>query len=150
MASRSIQDRFLAKVSKTDTCWLWQAAVRGKHSYGAFWLDGRQQPAHRVMWVLTHGPIPDGLLVLHRCDVPLCVNPDHLFLGATVDNVRDMTEKGRRASTRGDANGNAKLTERDVLSIRADTRLQRVIAADYGVTQSLVSQLKRRAAWVHL
>jgi hypothetical protein len=87
-------ERFWAKVEKTDSCWPWRAGVNkeyGEFNFGNNWM----RQAHRVAWELTHGPIPDGLCVLHKCDVPLCVNPDHLFLGTKLDNVRDMIAKGR-------------------------------------------------------
>ena len=90
--------RFWTKVEKTEGCWLWRGALSRK-GYGSFRADaigGRQ--SHRVAWELTHGPIPDGLFVLHRCDTPRCVNPAHLWLGTAADNSRDMALKGRAAS----------------------------------------------------
>lgn len=93
-----IQARFWAKVKKGEGCWLWTASLRNK-GYGAFAyrLNRRviQDRAHRFSWLLAFGPVPDGLFVLHRCDTPACVRPDHLFLGTNADNVRDMMAKGR-------------------------------------------------------
>lgn len=100
----SPEDRFWMKVNKTDGCWLWTAATFA-YGYGIFRVDGRNQYAHRVAWELTNGPIPDGLSCLHRCDVPGCVNPDHLFLGTQGDNARDRNAKGRAASKKGPLNG---------------------------------------------
>jgi len=85
---------FWAEVEKTDGCWLWRAAL-STNGYGQTSRDGVQIRAHRLAWELERGPIPVGLLVLHRCDVPTCVNPDHLFLGTNKDNSRDMAAKGR-------------------------------------------------------
>jgi hypothetical protein len=98
-----IQDRFWSKVkiSTADACWLWQAAtIRGYGQIGSGGHPKRPLYAHRVAWELTHGAIPDDLNVLHRCDVPLCVNPAHLFLGTQHDNLADMVAKGRDRWTR--------------------------------------------------
>lgn len=79
-------------------CWLW-AGKRGPngYAYGAIWCDGKRKTAslHRVAYSVFHGPIPDGMLVLHRCDVRSCLNPAHLFLGTQADNMTDMVTKGR-------------------------------------------------------
>lgn len=88
--------RFEAKINKTDSCWLWTAA-KYVDGYGAFRLRDprRQERAHRVAWQIYHGPIPSGQHVLHRCDVRECVNPEHLWLGTNLDNIRDRQRKGR-------------------------------------------------------
>ena len=108
----SPESRFWSRVDKNGSlpphmphlgpCWVW---VGGTFSsgYGSFWLSGRSSHAHRVAWELTYGKIPDGLFVLHCCDRPLCVRPEHLFIGTHADNVRDRDEKGRQA--RGDRSG---------------------------------------------
>jgi hypothetical protein len=87
-------DRFWEKVDKSGDCWLW-TGHRGCKGYGAAWAEGRHQAAHRVSWELAFGAIPDGLHVLHHCDNPPCVNPDHLWLGTNSDNQRDCVAKGR-------------------------------------------------------
>jgi hypothetical protein len=97
-----MEARFWAKVNKTESCWLWMAKCSYK-GYGYFWLDGRMQYAHRVVWTLVNGSIPDKLHVLHTCDTPACVNPAHLFLGTNADNVADREAKGR--TVRGDQAG---------------------------------------------
>lgn len=94
-----LERRFWSKVDKSagdSGCWLWMAA-RNARGYGCVGRDvGRGYwLAHRVSWELANGPIPDGLFVLHRCDVPSCVNPHHLFVGTNADNMRDMALKGR-------------------------------------------------------
>lgn len=94
----STEERFWRQVEKgagDDDCWLWVRATTSQGRYGYFKWQNRSWQAHRAAWTLTHGPIPDGLVVCHRCDVTLCVRPDHLFLGTQADNVRDMWEKGR-------------------------------------------------------
>jgi hypothetical protein len=127
---------FWENVDKTGDCWLWTASLRGA-GYGQVRYKGKQQIAHRVAWILTHGPIPDGMLVRHKCDVLRCVRPDHLELGTHADNTRDMDERGRR--------GTRKLTDEQVQDIRKRLEkgdLQRNIAVDYNVTSSLISQIK--------
>jgi len=99
-----IAERFWNRVDKTDLnkvgetggCWLWSGAVNA-YGYGIVSKDRRPRRAHRVAWELTHGPIPSGFCVLHRCDNPPCVNPEHLFLGSKKDNMADKIRKGRQA-----------------------------------------------------
>src|SRR5262249_35443379 len=127
-------------------CWLWTGAVFN-HGYGSACITRmKRTTAHRIAWMIFNGPIPDGLDVLHKCDVPLCVNPDHLFLGTAGDNVRDMYSKGRHASTRlhGRQNGFAKLTAEQAAAIRGDTRPQRVIASTYGIHVNTIYKIKTR------
>lgn len=90
----SVEKRFWDKVNTSGECWLWTASVDTK-DYGKFYLAPRLQSAHRVSFMLAYGEIPEGLMVLHRCDVPRCVRPIHLFLGTASDNAQDMLHKGR-------------------------------------------------------
>lgn len=87
-------DRFWSHVDKSGDCWIWTAAKK-RRDYGGFVLHGKGRYAHRVSWQITYGDIPDGMNVLHHCDNPSCVNPNHLFLGNQSDNARDMVSKGR-------------------------------------------------------
>lgn len=121
--------------------------------------------AHRVAWQLTNGQIPAGMLVCHRCDVPLCVNPDHLFLGTAKENTQDMMRKGRHGCGRGDKHMSrtrpesvprgerhwrARLTEAQVVDARArqaSGETQASIAVDLGVSQSAISLLVSRKRW---
>jgi hypothetical protein len=86
-------DRFMGKVNKTDTCWLWTAGVKGR--YGSFSYNGKDVAAHRWIYEHHNGEIPKGLVVMHTCDNTLCVNPSHLVLGTQRDNMMDMVIKGR-------------------------------------------------------
>ena len=83
-------------------CWLWLAAC-DREGYGKIFDKQTQKTvgAHRHAWAVAHGPIPNGLCVLHRCDIPACVNPDHLFLGTRLDNARDRAAKGRNPVPKG-------------------------------------------------
>lgn len=94
--AREIQDRFWPKikVAGPDECWLWQAKSRLRE-YGQFRAWGRPQYAHRIAYALGKGDLPEGAFVLHRCDTPLCCNPNHLFLGDQAANMRDRFAKGR-------------------------------------------------------
>ena len=80
-------------LDENTKCWLWnRGRLNRPFDYGRY----RGQPAHRAVWVLFNGPIPDGMLICHHCDNPPCINPDHLFLGTDADNVQDAIDKGRR------------------------------------------------------
>jgi hypothetical protein len=106
--------------------------------------------AHRISWEIHRGPIPPGLHVCHKCDTPSCVNPDHLFLGTAADNMADKCAKGRGNFRRGMTSGRAKLTDADVVAIRADRRLQAEIAEAYGVSNPIISRIKSRKIWAHV
>lgn len=90
----NLAERFWAKVERTEECWFWTAA-RNRAGYGNFWANGSYVNAHVMAYKLAVGDVPIGMFVLHRCDNPACVRPDHLFIGEPVDNTRDMIQKGR-------------------------------------------------------
>jgi hypothetical protein len=94
-----IEKRFWSKVKKVDGCWEW-IGVKARNGYGLFTVSGRRLGAHRVVYTLIRGEIPEGFCVLHQCDNPGCVNPEHLFLGTNADNVADRNAKGRTARGR--------------------------------------------------
>lgn len=151
--------RFWRKVAIGDSlmCWEW-SAHRGSNTpgrnYGKFGVDGQNCFAHRVAWVLTHGPIPEGMDVLHACDNPPCVNPAHLYLGTHSDNMRDRSARGRMPSMSGSRHPEAILTEDDVLKIRerwrAGERPAASIAADFPVTKECVYAIVYYRSWTHV
>jgi hypothetical protein len=124
-------------------CQLWLGSGIA-FGHGRMRWDGRLQLAHRLAWKAHRGPIPDGLMVCHRCDVPSCINPAHLFLGDNRANIQDMYDKGRRIMSRGANGPNARLTDDQVRAIRSDARPQRLIAADFGIHIQTVSNIKTR------
>ena len=145
-------DIFWANAEKSDGCWRWKGQL-DPYGYGHTKYQGHRQGAHRVAWQLAYGPIPVGLYVLHHCDNPRCVRPEHLFIGTQAENIRDMIEKGRFAVTLGEQQGGAKLTARQVAEIRRLAQegwTNRAIAPLFGVTQSNVSRVVRRNTWGHV
>lgn len=163
-----LADRFWSRVQKADGCWLWTGTVN-RHGYGQISSGASRRTllAPRVSWELANGPIPDGLCVLHRCDIPGCVRPEHLFLGTKADNVRDMTAKARQAvgeqhgrrtrperTARGEQQGLAKLTDETVREARARYAAGGVsfptLARDYGVSLRAIWLAVRRRTWTHI
>jgi hypothetical protein len=132
-------DTFWPRVDKGEGCWLWTGGVEGG-GYGSIKKKGHHL-AHRFSWELHYGEIPDGLYVCHKCDNPPCVRPDHLFLGTHQDNMRDMAEKGRRRSGR----GNTKLTKQQVAAIRSRYSPGAVtyeqLGAEYGVSSGAINHI---------
>lgn len=89
-------DRLHARMVQAKSgCWEWTGASDGRRGYGMISYQNQRWSTHRLMWALTNGPIPDGMHVLHRCDNPPCMNPDHLWLGTALDNCHDKLAKGR-------------------------------------------------------
>jgi hypothetical protein len=138
---------FLAAHAGIEGCWIWPH-WKDRDGYGRTTFHQKTAIAHRIAYVLTYGPIPLGVYVLHRCDTPPCCNPHHLFLGTQRENCADAKSKDRH--TRGERNGSSKLTPTQVIAIRADRRRQIDIAATYNIRQTTVSEIKLRHRWSHL
>jgi hypothetical protein len=151
--SKTLAIRFWKKVRKAETCWFWTAATKA-NGYGTIGRGGRgkgMEYAHRVSWEIHNGPVPKGLMVLHKCDVRACVNPDHLFLGTCDDNLKDCAAKGRMHP--GEKNAGHKLKEQDVRLVRqlaASGIVHRLIAQAFGISRGQVGRIVDRTKWRHV
>lgn len=146
-------ERFWRRVEKTEGCWYWRGAL-DRPGYGMTGFGGTGNKAHRFSYELHYGPIPNGLLVCHKCDNPPCVNPEHLFVGTNADNIADMIAKGRAAIRKGELHHKAKLKDADVLSIRERYSQggmpERGLATIYGVSSSTIDDIVHYRRWKHI
>lgn len=172
-----VKERFFRYVSKSDGCWEWIGTKAGrKPSYGIFRIGShRRFYAHRISWTIHHSEIPESLFVLHKCDHPICVNPNHLFFGTQSDNMRDMHEKGRFVSgprlhpermrrgdnhgsrlhpekvARGELHSNAKLALDNVREIRLRYSWRDCtfanLAQEFGVAESTIFRIVNGTRW---
>jgi hypothetical protein len=157
----SVEERFWSKVNKNGPimpnmktrCWVWTAGLWGG-GYGCFYPRPELGtiPAHRFVWELHKGPIPEGLYACHKCDNPACVRPGHLFLGTQKDNAEDREAKGRgNHAVIGSFNGSAKLTER--LAVKAIEMYStgkfthKKIAERLGVSESAIRNIIHGITW---
>lgn len=170
-------EKFWSRVTKTEDCWLWTGS-KWSTGYGRFPIRGVYVGAHRIAWMLRNGGELPALCVLHHCDVPLCVNPDHLFLGTHADNINDRDAKGR--TTQGDShwtrlhpekvvrgdihwtkkrpptgeeNGRAKLNGASVIEIRrlrASGVSAEVLAARFRMDRSSIFRILGGTRWKHV
>lgn len=140
--ARSIRN-FWDKVEKTNHCWLWIGSIN-LDGYGNFWSENRSEKAHRFSYLIHFGEIPKGKSVLHKCDNPRCVNPDHIYIGTQSDNMKDRSARGR-IDLKGIKNPNCKLSTEQVLEIRhlrnKEKWTQSRIAKKFSIAQSHVSKL---------
>jgi hypothetical protein len=135
-------------VNPTTACWEW-LGVR-ENGYGRIRWLGKMVATHRLAWALTHGPVPPGMVVCHRCDVRQCCNPDHLFVGSVSDNAQDMVRKGRHPDRTGERHPLAKLTNSAISEMRSLAGMgvrQCDIARKFAADPSMVSKILRGLAW---
>ena len=147
---KTIQERFDSKYEKVAgiDCWLWKAASH-QFGYGHMRYMDKIEVAHRISYRLHIGEIPDGMNVLHKCDVPQCVRPDHLFIGTHKDNVDDKVNKGRAGFPKmfGVDNPAAKITKQIADAIKVDNRKIKEICSEYGISQSQVKRIRSGKSW---
>lgn len=123
-------------------CWLW---TRGRGGFNCAYGHMNREYVHRIAWRLWRGTIPEGIQVLHKCDVPLCFNPDHLFLGTQLDNMRDQISKGRKLI--GLKAPVAKLNEREVKIIRSSSKSCKSLGIMFGVCAQTICNVKNKACY---
>lgn len=155
--------RFWLKVDKSGECWVWQGAINyARGGYGSFWVGQKCYRAHRVAYELTYAD-PGDLDVLHSCDNPACVRPEHLHLGTHQDNMQERDERGRTAQGdrhwafnkpgvhEGESHPLAKLTAEQVESIRREYRAggitQQQLGKRYGVSQQAIGHIVSGFRW---
>ena len=147
--------RFLKRVivGNQSECWPWTGSVM-KIGWHGQWrnADGKIEPTHRAAWRLFKSQIPQGSHVLHRCDNPICVNPNHLFLGSQADNARDMWTKGRAKPgvSLGERHGMSKVTESMVREIRTSSESGVSLSRRLGITPTTVCDIRKRRTWDHI
>ncbi len=141
-------DRFFERVKKTDGCWNWIGTLNSS-GYGLILVNYKTIRAHRFSWELHNGKITGGLYVLHKCDNPRCVNPDHLFLGTQSDNHADMHAKKRNNQPKGSKSGMAKLDERSVSMIRKGGHTDSFFAKKFNVSRETIAYARKRG-WRHV
>lgn len=167
-------ERFLYYIEKTSSCWIW-TGDKTVSGYGSFHVYKNKvhikYGAHRLSWALHHNQNPGKFFICHRCDNPICVNPEHLFAGTQQDNVNDMLSKGRgimqrdpdrlknflklhsNRRARGDAHPGTKLTTVDVENIRALFEFgvpAKTLAKDFGVSKNTIWRVANGTTWGHI
>lgn len=152
-----MSDRFWSRVDRTGKCWVW-VGRRNPKGYGQCSVRDEEWLAHRLSWAMANGPIPSGALILHHCDNPPCVRPDHLYAGTHSDNTRDMLARGRTAHLVGpplayrgrSAFVRTKLTPESVRQMRADRSggmSERALASKFGVGVATAHAVVSGESW---
>ena len=136
---------------ETETgCWIFTGGSKNNF-HGSLHYQGESWQAHRLAYTLVHGPIPEGMKVLHTCDVGMCVRPRHLFLGTQADNIRDMVNKGRdNRARKGNENGRAIIKAEDVIVIRKSDKPVKELARLYRVGKSAIYKIIYGQNWRHI
>jgi len=152
---QDVRIRLFKKVTKSqepDGCWIFYLSPKNNQRYGSIVYNGKEERVHRVSFILEYGNIPDGLVVRHRCDNTLCVNPSHLLLGTQLENIQDMVDRGRASRRKGSQNPAAKISESIAAEIRAlftgargDIRR---LSERFKISETTVSRVVNNKTWV--
>ncbi len=148
----SLLEKITSKCVIENECLVFKGQISAK-GYGRIKVEGKLKAAHRVMYAIHNGEIPDGMVVMHKCDNPPCVNINHLLLGTQADNVRDMHLKNRAVFNRGQNHQNCKLSAEQIKTIRARyvpydrKNSTRAISEDYGVSNETIKQIIQGKHW---
>lgn len=146
-----LKDRILKRISKVDECWIWNGCLN--RGYGDMTFLGESISVHRAAYFAWKGKIPSGKFICHKCDLPACCNPDHLFIGDAASNRKDAFDKGRFNSCIGENHYYSKLKNKDVEKMKrlfdGDIPMK-MIAKIFGVTVSTVESIKYRRSWKHI
>lgn len=150
----SLEERFWSKVAKAegDACWEWLGKIHD-HGYGLFTINKKHARAHRVAWEMTHGQIPVGHIVRHRCDNRSCVRVDHLLLGTHGQNADDATSRKRLPRKLGEQVPSAKLNPEKVRWIRnqhAKGATKAAMARTLGVAPTTIDSVLSGTTWSHV
>jgi hypothetical protein len=145
------EERFFGSIQyePNSGCWLWERAL-WRRGYGRFKINGKYKAAHRFSYEIHHGGIPEDQLILHRCDTPPCVNPNHLFAGTEKDNMVDMVQKGRNPNRKREAHPLARLSQTDIDNIRrrrASGEGNNALAREYGISYGHCSTICNGKRW---
>lgn len=150
MSTKTAAQRITERAERQPSgCLHWTGYI-GNHGYGVLGVNGKNRLVHRLAFEMANGPIPAGRLVCHRCDNRRCMEPEHLFLGSIADNNADMRAKGRGVTLFGSRNGRARITESDVVAIRAASGTSDVVAARFGVSPSTIRHIRQGKQWKHV
>jgi hypothetical protein len=150
-----LPETFWSKVAvgEPQQCWMWKGSVAGDN-YGVYWFRKKHVGAHRVAWIHTFGEIPKHLQICHACDVPLCCNPRHMWLGTVAENARDRDAKGRSNNVTGERNPCAKVNADQVRAMRlryaSGNVTCRQLGKEYGLKPGSVHDIVARKNWKHV
>jgi hypothetical protein len=149
-----MKDRILGKITREGECWIWQGS-KSESGYGRINIRPRIQRAHRVSYEVFVGPIPDGAEIMHSCDNPACVNPEHLSPGTHRQNMEDAASKGRMARLKGQENPSASLCDSQVAYIFSDPSKHKRgyisrMARLYDVSRTTIRDILTRRKWSHI
>lgn len=144
----SVAERLERGSRREGECLVWQGCKCNRWGHGTMNVSGRMKLVHRLAYEDKIGLIPSGVFVCHRCDNPSCINVDHLFLGTHAENMADMVAKGRQR--RGESHYAAKLTDEIALKIKHSNAQERDLAQQFGVSPSLIGQIRRGEGWSHV